>query len=128
MSSLNRSTKTLLKDFKTDMASSVKATLSNISRRFEKIKSTLPHRHLLMKQIVPHLEAFERGYEEEMNWIMDALGTLDSCRKATTLEEVESELKKYKVSILYSIFCDSRTKLSSANVCVGSKFKKENYK
>ena len=35
------------------MASSVKATLSNISRRFEKIKSTLPHRHLLMKQIVP---------------------------------------------------------------------------
>ena len=97
MASLNRSTKTLLKDFKTDMASSVKATLSNISRRFEKIKSTLPHRHLLMKQIVPQLEVFESGFEEEMRWIVDALTTLDSCRKASSLEEVEAELQKYRV-------------------------------
>lgn len=85
------------------MASSVKATLSNISRRFEKIKSTLPHRHLLMKQIVPQLEAFENGFEEEMNWIVDALNTMDSCRKANSLEEVEAELKKYKVRFCYKI-------------------------
>lgn len=43
--SLNRLTKAILKDFKTDMASSINATLSNINRRFEKIKASVPHRY-----------------------------------------------------------------------------------
>ena len=44
VNSLNRLTKAILKDFKTDMASSINATLSNINRRFEKIKGSVPHR------------------------------------------------------------------------------------
>ena len=45
VNSLNRLTKAILKDFKTDMASSINATLSNINRRFEKIKASVPHRY-----------------------------------------------------------------------------------
>jgi len=49
VNSLNRLTKAILKDFKTDMASSINATLSNINRRFEKIKASVPHRYFVEK-------------------------------------------------------------------------------
>ena len=47
VNSLNRLTKAILKDFKTDMTSSINATLSNINRRFEKIKASVPHRYFV---------------------------------------------------------------------------------
>ena len=79
------------------MASSINATLSNINRRFEKIKSSVPHKYLTLKQILPQLEVFEGSFDDEFKWQEEGLTALEAYRNVNTLEEVEGELQRYKV-------------------------------
>jgi uncharacterized FlgJ-related protein len=95
--SLNHLTKVILKDFKTDMASSINATLSHINRRFDKIKSSVPHKHRTLRQILPQLETFESGIDEEMLWIKQALDALESYKHLSNVEDVEQEISRFKV-------------------------------
>ena len=55
-------------------------------------------RYLTLKQILPQLEMFESGFEDELNWLEEALLALESYRNVNTLEEVERELGRYTVS------------------------------
>lgn len=56
-------------------------------------------RYLTLKQILPQLELFESGFEDEMNWLEEALRALEAYRNVNTVEEVERELGRYTVSI-----------------------------
>ena len=98
VNSVNHLTKGILKDFKTDMTSSINATLSHINRRFEKIKSSLPHKHRNLKQILPQLEVFESGIEEEITWSKQALDALESYENLCNTDDVTKEISRYKVS------------------------------
>lgn len=80
------------------MASSINATLSNINRRFEKIKSSVPHKYLNLKQALPLLEVFESGFTEEMEWIAKVLDALEAYENVNTAEEVEQQLENCKAS------------------------------
>ena len=98
VNSVNHLTKGILKDFKTDMTSSINATLSHINRRFEKIKSSLPHKHRNLKQILPQMEVFESGIEEEITWSKQALDALESYENLCNTDDVAKEIGRYKVS------------------------------
>ena len=55
-------------------------------------------RYLTLKQILPQLEQFESGFEDELKWLEDALVALEAYKNVNTLEEVEGELGRYTVS------------------------------
>lgn len=98
VNSVNNLTKGILKDFKTDMASSINATLSNINRRFDKIKASVPHKHRNLRQMLPQLEVFESGIEEELTWTKQALEALESYESLCNADDVAKEIARYKVS------------------------------
>ncbi len=55
-------------------------------------------RYLTLKQILPQLELFESGFEDELKWLDEALNALEAYKNVNTLEEVEKELGRYTVS------------------------------
>ena len=55
-------------------------------------------RYLTLKQILPQLEQFESGFEDELKWLDEALVALEAYKNVNTLEEVEQELGRYTVS------------------------------
>lgn len=62
---------------------------------------SLSSRYLTLKQMLPQLELFESGLGEELTWLDEALVVLESHRNVNTLEEVEKELGRYTVSVVY---------------------------
>ena len=94
---LNHLTKSIVKEFKTDMASSINATLSNINRRFEKIKSSVPHKFLNLKHALPHLEVFEKDFPAELEWLAKAERAVEALQKATTIEDMVQQMEGNKV-------------------------------
>ena len=54
-------------------------------------------RYLTLKQILPQLEQFESGFEDELKWLDEALTALEAYKNVSTLEEVERELGRYTV-------------------------------
>ena len=54
--------------------------------------------------MLPQLELFESGLGEELTWLDEALVVLESHRNVNTLEEVEKELGRYTVSVVYACY------------------------
>lgn len=55
-------------------------------------------RYLTLKQILPQLEQFESGFEDELKWLDEALVALEAYKNVNTLDEVEQELQRYTVN------------------------------
>lgn len=58
-------------------------------------------RYHTLKQILPQLEVFETGFEDELKWLEEALIALEAYKNVNTVEEVESELGRYTVGTLH---------------------------
>ena len=74
-------------------------------------------RYHTLKQILPQLELFETGFDDELKWLDEASVALDAYKHVNTLEEVERELGRHTVgrvlSRVYSIFKDTQSASSS---------------
>ena len=75
-----------------------------VDQEFERLKLKVSSlifviiRYLTLKQILPQLEQFESGFEDELTWLEEALVALEAYKNVNTLEEVERELGRYTVS------------------------------
>ncbi len=65
--------------------------------------------------MLPQLELFESGFDDELKWLDEALNALEAYKNVNTLEEVERELGRYTVgrqllpslTVLLCIYCGS---------------------
>ena len=55
--------------------------------------------------MLPQLELFESGFEEQFSWVEEALSSLEGYKNVNTVEEVEKELARYTVSELCLASC-----------------------
>ena len=73
-------------------------------------------RYLTLKQILPQLEQFESGFEDELKWLEEALVALEAYKNVNTLGEVEQELGRYTVRRHSKRNTIKLTKLTEINV------------
>lgn len=54
-------------------------------------------RYHTLKQILPQLELFETGFDDELKWLDEAVVGLEAYKNVSTLEEVGRELGRHTV-------------------------------
>ena len=54
-------------------------------------------RYHTLKQILPQLELFETGFDDELKWLDEAVVGLEAYKNVSTLEEVGRELRRHTV-------------------------------
>lgn len=99
---INEIGKALMKD--QAIASSVKATILNVNRRFEKLKTNLPPKHKKLKHLQRLDDNFRSGLEEFDKWISDTTQLLhkeplkcENFRETRELfTECDGQMKSYE--------------------------------
>ena len=84
------------------IASSIKGTILNVNRRFDKLKTSLPHKHRKLKQLVRLVQTFACGLEDELAWTEETCRLLDENLEFETFSEVRTLHSRYEIQMVDS--------------------------
>lgn len=94
---INEVGKTLLND--KNIASSIKGTILNVNRRFEKLKTTLPQKHKKIKQLHRLVKNLSSDFDETRTWCKRTWELLEKSLQFKNFEEVKHLHEQYSTQM-----------------------------
>ena len=82
-----------------NIASSIKGTILNVNRRFDKLKTTLPQKHKKLKQLQRLVHNFTTGLDEIDTWSEETVKLLDKKLLFENFEDVKALNDEYETQM-----------------------------
>ena len=82
-----------------NIASSIKATILNVNRRFDKLKTALPQKHKKLKQLQRLVHNVTSGLDEIHTWSEDTAELLEKNLLFENFEEVKHLYEQYETQM-----------------------------